>query len=184
LQIQVFGSICYALVPIKLPKKMRDNAEKKLMVGLRTTDISSLISIQETNVRFTTPTRFLNDKNGKSKDNNDDDLDANEENDDKYNNVEFTRVGSIHPKDNSALLVFGSKSLVAVEKSRGSVNYSSRSTDIVNAELPISKETYTDHLVQGKDIQGPLKSCNNRPIPDQGSVMPFPSDTIGPERKR
>jgi hypothetical protein len=71
-----------------------------------------------------------------------------------------------------------------VEKSRGSVNYSTRSTDIVNAELPISKETYTDDLVQGKDIQGPLKSCNNRPIPDQGSVMPFPSDTIGPERKR
>jgi hypothetical protein len=63
--------------------------------------------------------------------------------------------------------------MVCVEKSRGSVNYSSRSTDIGNAELPISKETYTDD-VQGKDIQGPLKSCNNRPIPDQGSVMPFP----------
>jgi hypothetical protein len=71
-----------------------------------------------------------------------------------------------------------------VEKSRGSVNYSSRSTDIVNAELPISKETYTDDLVQGKDIQGPLNSCKNHPIQDQRSVMPFPSDTIGPERKR
>jgi hypothetical protein len=69
-----------------------------------------------------------------------------------------------------------------VEKSSGPVECSNRSTEVANAGLPISKDTYTDDLVQGKDIQGSQETCNDRSILDQGSVMPSTSDNIGPGR--
>jgi hypothetical protein len=84
----------------------------------------------------------------------------------------------------SDITIVVAQSAINVGKSSGSVKYSNRSTEVVNAGIPISKDAYTDSLVQGKDIQGPQETCNNRSIPDRGSVMPFPSDTIGPERNR